>query len=362
MRGDERSRKVIIGLLVVLTLILVGWALRVTRPVTMPLTFAFFVALLVHPIQRWVAQRLPDKLSWMGVAAAMLAIAVVLALGAGALWLALRQVAEKAPQYADQLQHAWQRLLQWARAQNLPIPENVGQEGGLPARLRSTLAGALGSLQSLAVFLVLTLFFVLLMLLEATTWREKVRSAFAGGRDTEVLDSVQTIAVRVRGYLAVRTVISLISAVIEGLWLWAVGVDFALLWALLFFVLNYVPNVGSVLAAIPPTLVALLQLGLGRAALAVGGLVVIEQVMGNFIGPLMQGRRLSISPLVVLVSVVFWTWFWGVPGALLAVPLTVTIVIVCSHVPDLRPVALLLGRTADETDRVGHSSNGPGHS
>jgi AI-2 transport protein TqsA len=156
------------------------------------------------------------------------------------------------------------------------------------------------------------------------------------------------IAGKVRRFLLIRTVLGLISAVIAFVWLTVLGVDFAFVWALLTVLLNYVPNVGSIVAALLPALFALMQHGWLWALAVIAGLAVTEQVIGNYIDPKLQGRNLNVSPLVVLLSVIFWGWVWGVAGAVLAVPLTVTIVVVCAHVPALRPVTLLLSRSADE--------------
>ena len=104
-----------------------------------------------------------------------------------------------------------------------------------------------------------------------------------------------------------------------------------MVWALLTFALNYIPNLGSIVAVMPPSLMALVQHGPIRGLITLGGLAVIEQVIGNYVDPRMQGRRLQVSPVVVLVALVFWTWMWGVPVALLAVPMTVTLLAAAAH-------------------------------
>ena len=145
-----------------------------------------------------------------------------------------------------------------------------------------------------------------------------------------------------------RIVVSLLNGVVSGLWLWLMGVDFALFWGVLIFLLNYVPNIGSVIAAIPPTLLAFVQLGFPWAAFVVAGLTVIDQVIGNYLDPRLMGRTLNVSSLIVLLSVIFWSWIWGIVGALLAVPLTVTIILTCAHVPALQPIAVLLGGDVED--------------
>jgi AI-2 transport protein TqsA len=128
------------------------------------------------------------------------------------------------------------------------------------------------------------------------------------------------------------------------------GVDFAPFWAVLVFFLNYLPNVGSIIAVTLASLLAFVQFGAGWALLVAAGLTIIDQLLGNFLDPRLQGRTLNVSSLVVLLSVIFWGLIWGVVGALLAVPLTVTIMLICAQVPALEPVAVLLGGGPDDDE------------
>ena len=275
----------------------------------------------------------------------MLLILAALALIGGAVAVAVDLASEHVPQYAEKLRTQWQQFASWAGGHGLPVKGGVSADGAMRDRLVGWLTGGLRSAWAVLTLLVLVLFFVALMLLEAPRWCEKVEASMRGSRAHATLDTTASVASQVRQYLLVRTMLGAVTAVLNGLWLWAMGVDLALVWAMLFFVLNYIPTIGSIVAAVPPALVALAGLGPGRALVVIAGLLVIEQFMGNFVDPRWVGRRLSLSPLVVLVAVVFWGWVWGVAGALLAVPMTATIVVACAHVPSLRPLALLLSRT-----------------
>jgi predicted PurR-regulated permease PerM len=166
-------------------------------------------------------------------------------------------------------------------------------------------------------------------------------------------------AEQVQRYLAIKTVMSLVNgAVAVGVCL-AFGVDFPLLWGLFAFLFNYVPNIGSVLAGIPPVLLTLVEYGPARAA-AVGAVyVAIDMVSGNLVEPKVMGRRLGLSPLVVMLSLVFWGWMWGPVGTLLSVPLTSVAKIMFEHTADLRWVAVLLGPDDDGAVPPG-ASVGPG--
>jgi predicted PurR-regulated permease PerM len=121
------------------------------------------------------------------------------------------------------------------------------------------------------------------------------------------------------------------------------GLDFAFVWGVLAFLLNYIPTIGSAVAVIPPTLFSLVQFdSLGRPLAVLLGMVLLQIVFGNYVDPLIEGRLLALSPMVVLASVVFWGWVWGVPGALLGVPITIGIVIAADHFPKTRWIARML--------------------
>jgi AI-2 transport protein TqsA len=314
----------------------------------MPLAFAFFVAILVHPIDSWLSERLPAALRWLGLVVAMLVVIGSLAFAVGLVWISLEPVISRAPQYIDRLQQKWSALTDWAAAHNFPIDQSLNLSSTWVRTVIQPFASELALLWSVPAFLALVFFFTLLMLIEASAWRRKTVVALRERRTATVLETVSSIAHKVRRFVLMRSVISLLNGIVSGLWLWLMGVDFALFWGVLIFLLNYVPNIGSVIAVIPPTLLAFVQLGFGWAVLVVAGLIAIEQVIGNFLDPRLMGRTLNVSSLVVLLSVIFWSWIWGVAGALLAVPLTVTIILICAHVRALQAVAVLLGGDIDD--------------
>jgi AI-2 transport protein TqsA len=324
-----------------------------TYSVTMPLALAFFLAVLVHPVQHWLALRLPRWLSGLSLVVAVVVVVAALSVVVGAIWLAGELMAPKLPQYIDQLKQQWQSLKGWASQLGVPAAPAPGagageaaegQEAGpdIFSNVLQTLQTFAASVLSLMSLLALALFFMVLMLGDLGRWRRKLEAALPGGGGRDAIEVVEIVARKVRKFLLVRSLVGIVTGTIAGLWLWFMNVDLALVWGLLFFVLNYIPNIGSIIAGIPPILIAFMTLDLTSALIATAGLMLNEQIMGNFVDPKLQGRNLDLAPLVVLVAVIFWTWVWGVVGALLAVPLTVTGIIACTKVAALRPLALLL--------------------
>lgn len=190
--------------------------------------------------------------------------------------------------------------------------------------------------------------------LEAPMWSENTRRVLNDRRARVAVHTIGEVAGKVREYLYVRTILGLMSAAAAGVWLLILDIDLVLVWVVLTFLLNYIPNLGSIIAVIPPALMAVIQHGGMHGVITIGGLAVLEQVIGNFIDPRMQGRRLRVSPVVVLVALVFWSWMWGPIGALLAVPATVTLLAAASHVPALRPLSLLLAIDPNALKRSPH--------
>jgi predicted PurR-regulated permease PerM len=193
-----------------------------------------------------------------------------------------------------------------------------------------------------AVFsnLFLMMLTIVFILMEATGFRDKLHLAFGGTGGAERFDVIRT---QVQRYLGIKTLISLTTGGIVAAAMAIIGVDFPLLWGLVAFLLNYVPSLGSVIAAIPPILLAVVQLGIGHAIAVAAVFVAVNVALGNFVEPYFMGRRLGLSTLVVFLSLIFWGWVWGPLGMILSVPLTMIARIMFENTEDLRWIAVLLG-------------------
>ena len=187
---------------------------------------------------------------------------------------------------------------------------------------------------------VLVLMTVIFMLLEASGMPAKLRTVLGPSRRFGGFDSFVR---NLQHYMAIKTIVSLITGLLVTLVLVVIGVDFPLLWGLLAFLLNYVPNIGSIIAAVPAVLLAMVQLGPWQALFAGLGYLAINLIMGNILEPRFMGHGLGLSPLIVFLSLLFWGWLLGPVGMLLSVPLTITAKIALDSHEDTRWVAVLLG-------------------
>ncbi|AWJ85889.1 AI-2E family transporter (plasmid) [Azospirillum sp. TSH58] len=343
----------LLGLLAALAVL---WGLGAASPVLIPLAGAFFVAVAVAPVGRWVRDRVPPRLALLGPLAAMLTVLLVLAVFAGGLWFVGQRVAGEVPRHAEELQRLWEQANGWIdglREQFLGDSGgnsggNSDNGGGGAEALSGLVASVLTAAREAVSTLVIVLFLALLMLVEAPVWREKIVKTLGPERCATTVTAVAAIAQQFRRFLLVSTTLGLITGALYIGWLSLFGIDFLFLWGFLAFLLNYIPVIGSVTAGAMPVLMALAQGGSTTALMVAGGLLVIEQVMGNFIGPRLEGRQLAISPLVIVSSLLLWSWLWGAAGTVLAVPMTVLIAIALSHIDALRPFAFVL---SDKSDR-----------
>lgn len=332
----------------VLTFVLAAAALKVAAPVAVPVVFSFYLAVLVRPLDMRIRSVLPGKLRRLSLLLTLLVILLAAALIAATVWFGVRQIRDRAPVYADAAARQWNSLLTWMDSHDLPFREAMGQFPGVIDRMVSFATSTVAWIWHGAVLAMIIFFFTTLLLVEWEAWIKRAESAVSGETSAKVVSVVETISVKVRAYLLTRTAVSLISGLSAGLWLWAAGVDLAFVWGFLTFVLNYIPYLGSTLSVIAPSLLAFIQLGFGRAVLAATGLLAIEQIVGMYLEPKMQGRAMRVSPFVLLVSMLFWGWMWGGLGVILSVPLTVTLLAVFSKIDTLEPAAVLMRKRAPE--------------
>ena len=315
-------------------------AILALKPVLMPVVFAWVLAAMLAPLVRTLAGwRIPHGL---GVALAIVfTVFVFFEAGIFVNELVSSFVA-KYPAYSAKLTSLLKFFYARLPAKAVDVLTAFDWQTRV-GRIVMSLSGLLISLSSTVVMvLVITAF----MLVEQRDFGVKLESAFPDRIADKIGEVLGGITRQVSRYLLLQFVISLATGVCAWLALWAIGVEFALTWGVLAFVLNFIPTIGSILASIPPVLVALVQYApdsYWQAAAAAVALLAIQMTIGNVISPRVMGDHLNLSPVAVLVSLLFWSWLWGPAGALLSVPVTAAIKIVCDNIAPLAPIGVLLG-------------------
>ena len=222
--------------------------------------------------------------------------------------------------------------------------QNIGDmiDPGWAMRL---VANILNNLKDVLTNTFLIIFTMIFMLLEVSTVSTKVRAAF--GRSAESLAGPRVFLANLGRYLGIKTLISVVTGICAGFLTWSLGLDFPLLWGMLAFLLNYVPTIGSIIAAVPAVLLALVQLGPGAAGATALGFAAINVVFGNILEPRVMGYGVGLSPLIVFIGLVFWGFIFGPVGMLLSVPLTMTLKLGLESDERTRWVAILIGSERD---------------
>lgn len=313
--------------------------MRAAAPLVIPLLLAVFVSVIAGPALLWLqSRRVPAPIAL----ALVLAVVVVSMVGVGFLITStVAQFTRELPGYEArlrQLSAVWADELQ---ALGFVVSRQALAEVFDPSaalRLAGNLLTGLGNLLASGFLILLTTIFILL---EISSFPRKLQQVATdpgqlAQRMDRMLDDVQR-------YMTIKTATSAATGGLLGGALAAIGVDFALAWGMLAFLFNYVPNIGSVIAAIPPVLLALIQLGPWSAFVVALLFLVVNVTIGSLLEPRLVGHRLGLSPLVVLASLVFWGWVLGPIGMLLSVPLTMTAKIGLEANPDTRWVAILMG-------------------
>lgn len=334
-----QQNRVLIPLIGVIALVAIGFVLKTAQAVILPLVIAWFLSYILAPLVNFLARnRVPTGP----------AVGVVLAVLLGFFYLTglflhtriMAFVAEY-PRYAAQFAQITEAL---AERYTLPdwIPLN---QVDWPQRIGALLSTITGSFVSFTGNLLMVLFFLVFLLLGKPYFRNKIKYAFPDVQGSRIIDVTDSIAGEISRYLSVKLLISAVTGVLVWLVLFFLGVDFPITWGVLTFLLNFIPTLGSIIATLPPVLLAFIQFyPNGWVSVAVLGiLTLIQQILGNFIEPKVMGERLNLSPVVILLSLVFWGWLWGLTGALLSVPIAAAIKIVCENIEMLKPVSVLMG-------------------
>jgi predicted PurR-regulated permease PerM len=338
MTTFDRHLRALVWVIVVI-LLLAG--MHATRGVTMPLGVALFIVVLAWPLQRRLETKLPQGAS---LAITLMVILAVFGLLLAILVFCANMVASGLPGYEQRFSDLLRSIESWARQRNLSMRPDLISPGQIINYLVDILGRFAVGVYGFLGPLVLVIAYIALALLEVPTFRRKLETqgdTIPGAR--QLLHAGHDVAISIQRFMLTRTLTSGLTGVLVGLYTWALGLDFPLVWAVSSFLLNYIPVLGSVIAVIPPTLLAMIYpQAIWLVPLTFGGLTAIQLSIGNYLDPRLQGRFLFLSPLVLFFSITFWGWIWGIPGALLGVPLTVSIAIVCRHFESSQWIAELL--------------------
>jgi AI-2 transport protein TqsA len=334
------SQQLLVVVLSLLALVIVVYLLREFAVVLKPLFVAAFVGYLVLPAHHWLVKK---GINPPLAAVTLITIVVGLFSGLGLLLYSnVETLVEKWPVYEQRFQFLSQNLLE-----TMPksIRDNL-RSHAIDAQFASNeMRSLLGTFFSFFSSMLVVIIYLAFLLAERATLPHRLEHAFGAQRARELLDIFASISRAITEYISVKAFISLLGGLGTALILLIFGVDFALTWGTLAFLLNFIPYLGSLVATILPVLLAFVQLDSPWLALLIGVLlIVMQQFLGVLVEPRMAGTRLGVSPLLIILSLAFWGSVWGIVGMLLAVPLLMILKIVFENIPATKPVAALMGK------------------
>ncbi len=323
--------------------------LKEARDIVLQVLIAGFVASAIAPPIFYLKSRgVPFVLGLSLVVAALLGVVGFMA---GVVGSSINDFTEQLPLYEQRGRQALTKLTALLEQLGLHIAlDRTLVELFDPGQIMGFAGGVFAGLGAVLANSFLILIMVVFLLLEASTLPWKLQAVF--GEQSRALERFHSLAKSINQYLVIKTWISLVTGVLAAGLCFVFGLDFALLWGLLAFLLNYIPNVGSILAGVPPVLLAVVQLGPLQGAVILAGYALINNVLGNFIEPRFMGKGLGLSAFAVIVSLIFWGWVLGPVGMLLSIPITIAVKLVMEAREETMWIAVLLGSGAAAEERI----------
>ncbi len=335
------------ALIVAAAVIIIIAGMRQSAPLIVPFLLSVFIAVISFPLM--------CKFQQIGFSKALsltLVMLLVMSIGVGLTLLigsSLADFSRMVPEYQQKISAEWADVLQWLSDHGFSITDAIKEmiDPAAAVGLLSSILKGFGNVLTNSFLIILTVVFILI---EAAGLTQKFLilhgvDSSQDASDEKDISQVfsQIFAEKLRNYMSMKTIISMITGVVIGVALWLIGVDYPVLWGVLAFILNFVPNIGSIIAAVPAVMLTIVQLGFTPALLVAAVYVAVNIIIGSVIEPKYMGKGIGLSTLVVFVSLVFWGWVLGPVGMLLSVPLTITVKLALDSKPETQWLGHLLG-------------------
>jgi predicted PurR-regulated permease PerM len=341
--GDIASTKTS-AIITLAAIVVIVAGMKAASALIVPFLIATFLALITVRPMLWLQEnRVPTVLAALLIVLTIMAALTVVGVVVGR---SLAAFTAALPGYQAQLQGLIDGLVRIV-AQYTDSEQSVERIGdlinpGWAMGLAATLLNAVRDIMTNTLLIVFTMIFILL---EASSFPTKITAAFGDTADS--LDRARQFLDDLGRYLGIKTLVSIVTGLLVWLLTWWLGLDFPKLWGMLAFLLNYIPTLGSIIAAVPAVLLALVQLGAGEATATAIGFMAVNIAFGNFIEPRLMGYGVGISPLIIFVGLIFWGWVFGPVGMLLSVPLSMTLKMALENDERTRWVAVFIGSQRD---------------
>ncbi len=333
------NNKTLQVLLILASFTVIVAGMKAAESIIVPFLLAVFISIVASPPFFYLQKKgLPKAIALLLVIFAFLVIIFLIGLLIGT---SVNDFTSKLPTYQQKLQNETQAVMAWLVEKKFIEPDFELLNAFNPSSILKIVGDTFNQVGNLFANGFLILLTVIFMTLEITSIPVKLKKVSSNPENS--ISQVQSVFHNINKYIAIKTWISLGTGLLVYILLIIIGVDYPLLWAVLAFVLNYIPTIGSIIALIPPVLLTIIQLGFIESLIVLVGYLVINTIMGNILEPKFMGKGLGLSTLVVFLSLIFWGWVLGPIGMLLSVPLTITIKIALDSSDETKWLAVLLG-------------------
>ena len=347
MQKQTNYARSIFILLLFICFIIAATVLKFTASVMIPLTMSILLSCAFFPLLKTMKTKM--HIPWIvGIVFVVLFLLVLAFTIGNLLYTSIKTIVSVYPKYESRFTYLYELF-----ATTFKIPFDA--KSSLTANLWSSL-NVRNAVQNFAISLsshlfsfakdaLMVLLFIIFLLLEIRSFHLKTDKAFEGNISSKLETIFANTINEVTRYISIKFIISLLTGFFVFLGTFVIGMDFPIIWGFLAFVLNFIPNFGSIISGVLTVLFALLEFypRWGYVIYVAVLMLSVNMILGNFVEPRWEGTDLGLSPFVILVSLAIWGWMWGFVGMILAVPIMVIIKIVCENVSILQPIAVLLG-------------------
>lgn len=339
-----------------LTFVLAVYILREFEVVLKPLFIAILIAYALSPVYQWlVVRKCPPLAAYLIISLGLMGLLA----GVGSMvYLSIDKFSDRLPQYQKRVTVLNQELAETIRSIPFLEPEQtehlityseqlIDNEIRNPQRWFTMLESAAGNFLVFLGLAVVVVFYLVFLLVEQRAFKRRIQGAFDVARSEEVLGVFVKINTSIAHYISVKTAMSAMTGLVTALILWLFGVEFAVMWGVIAFLANFIPYVGSFVAVLLPVAQSVVQPGIDSIWLSVLILLLLtgsQQLIGVLLEPMIAGRTLNVSPLLIVLSLAFWGFIWGVSGMILAVPILVVVKIALENAPATQSVGRLLSK------------------
>ena len=334
------------GVLIMAGLAILLTALKMSANIVVPFLLALFLTIIAIAPVSWLQRKGAPK--YLAICAVIVLLVLVFFLVSLLLGSTLTEFRVALPAYEARLNSLTADVFAWLDGRGLSVADSELADTLDPGQVMVLANGFVSGIGDALSNIFLIVFLVIFMLAESVEFPRKLASLNSSG-DESALESVSAILDSIKEYAAAKAVISLVTGIVIWAALALVGLDFAPLWGFLAFLLNFIPNIGSILAAIPAVFISILQFDPVMMLVVIGIYVAANVVIGNFLEPMIMGQKVGLSILAVFVSLLFWGWMFGAVGMLLSVPLTMVVKNITQLHPSTHWVGVLLSRAPKVT-------------